>query len=233
MSGRQGEVDSVKSFAADAAGNEERARTGRQIMDLLRLNKLAEAQRLMGELTREKVTKALRAEEVDEDDVLAQKKAAAAADEAAPAESLEDLLTQERVLRRVGFLEEVHEVQKTIDSTREAESRKQAESESRFLKQRMLGLEMRQRQRIAETHGRHEAEMGAAMRACQGEYDDLLARQAEETHELLETVTAMISLGQGWSMPAVAGAPPWLASIRKHRFRPSQDLYFQQILFAN
>ena len=34
MSGRQGEVDSVKSFAADAAGNEERARTGRQIMDL-------------------------------------------------------------------------------------------------------------------------------------------------------------------------------------------------------
>ena len=101
MSGRQGEVDSVKSFAADAAGNEERARTGRQIMDLLRLNKLAEAQRLMGELTREKVTKALRAEEVDEDDVLAQKKAAAAADEAAPAESLEDLLTQERVLRRV------------------------------------------------------------------------------------------------------------------------------------
>ena len=45
MSGRQGEVDSVKSFAADAAGNEERARTGRQIMDLLRLNKLAEAQR--------------------------------------------------------------------------------------------------------------------------------------------------------------------------------------------
>ena len=224
MSGRQGEVDSVKSFAADAAGNEERARTGRQIMDLLRLNKLAEAQRLMGELTREKVTKALRAEEVDEDDVLAQKKAAAAADEAAPAESLEDLLTQERVLRRVGFLEEVHEVQKTIDSTREAESRKQAESESRFLKQRMLGLEMRQRQRIAETHGRHEAEMGAAMRACQGEYDDLLARQAEETHELLETVTAMISLGQGWSMPAVAGAPPWLASIRKHRFRPSRKL---------
>ena len=224
MSGRQGEVDSVKSFAADAAGNEERARTGRQIMDLLRLNKLAEAQRLMGELTREKVTKALRAEEVDEDGVLAQKKAAAAADEAAPAESLEDLLTQERVLRRVGFLEEVHEVQKTIDSTREAESRKQAESESRFLKQRMLGLEMRQRQRIAETHGRHEAEMGAAMRACQGEYDDLLARQAEETHELLETVTAMISLGQGWSMPAVAGAPPWLASIRKHRFRPSRKL---------
>ena len=224
MSGRQGEVDSVKSFAADAAGNEERARTGRQIMDLLRLNKLAEAQRLMGELTREKVTKALRAEEVDENDVLAQKKAAAAADEAAPAESLEDLLTQERVLRRVGFLEEVHEVQKTIDSTREAESRKQAESESRFLKQRMLGLEMRQRQRIAETHGRHEAEMGAAMRACQGEYDDLLARQAEETHELLETVTAMISLGQGWSMPAVAGAPPWLASIRKHRFRPSRKL---------
>ena len=193
-------------------------------MDLLRLNKLAEAQRLMGELTREKVTKALRAEEVDEDDVLAQKKAAAAADEAAPAESLEDLLTQERVLRRVGFLEEVHEVQKSIDSTREAESRKQAESESRFLKQRMLGLEMRQRQRIAETHGRHEAEMGAAMRACQGEYDDLLARQAEETHELLETVTAMISLGQGWSMPAVAGAPPWLASIRKHRFRPSRKL---------
>ena len=224
MSGRQGEVDSVKSFAADAAGNEERARTGRQIMDLLRLNKLAEAQRLMGELTREKVTKALRAEEVDEHDVLVQKKAAAAADEAAPAESLEDLLTQERVLRRVGFLEEVHEVQKTIDSTREAESRKQAESESRFLKQRMLGLEMRQRQRIAETHGRHEAEMGAAMRACQGEYDDLLARQAEETHELLETVTAMISLGQGWSMPAVVGAPPWLASIRKHRFRPSRKL---------
>ena len=62
------------------------------------------------------------------------------------------------------------------------------------------------------------------MRACQGEYDDLLARQAEETHELLETVTAMISLGQGWSMPAVAGAPPWLASIRKHRFRPSRKL---------
>lgn len=55
----QGAVSSVREFAAAHAASEEFARSSRQMNELLRIDKLEEAQRRMAELSRDKVHRAV------------------------------------------------------------------------------------------------------------------------------------------------------------------------------
>jgi hypothetical protein len=55
----QGKVSTVREFAAKHAAGEEFARASRQMNELLRIDKLEEAQRRMAELSRDKVQRAV------------------------------------------------------------------------------------------------------------------------------------------------------------------------------
>ena len=55
----QGVVSTVREFAAQHAASEEFARASRQMNELLRIDKLEEAQRRMAELSRDKVHRAV------------------------------------------------------------------------------------------------------------------------------------------------------------------------------
>ena len=59
MNARQGVVSTVTEFAASHAASEEFARSSRAMNELLRIEKLEEAQRRMAELARDKVNRAV------------------------------------------------------------------------------------------------------------------------------------------------------------------------------
>ena len=55
--------------------------------------------------------------------------------------------------------------------------------------------------------------------AHDAEYAALVDAQANEVHELTETVTGMIALGSAWA-PHEKSTKAWVVQLRKNRFRP-------------
>eukprot|EP00965_Chrysotila_dentata_P213851 6187873-Pleurochrysis_carterae.AAC.1 len=89
-------------------------------------------------------------------------------------------------------------------------------------------MEERQQARREALMDTQQAEIDKAIETHKAEAKQLLQKQADEMNELVEGVTAMITLGPNWSAKQVASegtnAPPWLHHLKKHRFRPSKEL---------
>jgi len=116
----QGVFNSVKDFAAGKATSEDRQRAQRQIVDVLRLDRVDEVQRRMAELAQEKVNVALvqSAPRADRS-TAANPGARIHKDESMMTmEGLQDIMAEQRAYKRIGFTTEVVTLQKEIDSLR-------------------------------------------------------------------------------------------------------------------
>ncbi|KAJ1640134.1 hypothetical protein T492DRAFT_855494 [Pavlovales sp. CCMP2436] len=191
----------IKSFAADAAYSDDRARSLAQVMLIMETQEEDKARKSLAEAARDKVSAAvfnfkranekprLEAKSAVEKGRLpttADKKAHEAAAAADEFQTLEELLMERRLLMRLGCFEEAHVYEKRIEAARERREKKRVEMNKHVLEKKLAGLEMKQRHEIKE----------------------LITLQ--EYHELFEAVTK-----------AAASA---LRTLAKQRYRMSKDL---------
>jgi len=141
--------------------------------------------------------------------------------------NLQDLIAEQRAYRRVGFTSEVFELQTAINEKKKDKSNDKSAEDEKLVKQRLTAMEMRQRKRSDELHQSHQQEMDTLIQTQMTDYQNLLEKQANEMHQLVENVTAMMTIGSGWTPSASApegGVVPWAMQLKKHRFRPSREL---------
>lgn len=207
----------------------ERKKTSAQLVGLLGM-RASEARRKMTELAHEKVSNALEQQAEMEEQKAAQL-APLTRDRSGAQEfmSLQDLVAEQRAYKRVGFTQEVFELQSLInDKKGDAEGDKVTEDE-KLIKQRTAAMEIRQRRRSIELQKAQQSETEIIITSQMTEYQTLLEKQADEMHQLVENVTAMMTIGQGWT-PApranesVNDIVSWAIQLKKHRFRPSREL---------
>jgi PAS domain S-box-containing protein len=114
-------------------------------------------------------------------------------------------------------------VQQELQRTQSEQSKEREAREQKLLKQRTVGIEMRQRARLAQIQASQEAQMEALRSAQNLERAALIETQANESHELTEMITGMIAHGAAWA-PAEKKNRPWIVQLKKLRFRPSWEL---------
>ena len=114
-------------------------------------------------------------------------------------------------------------MQQELQRTQDEQNKEREAREQKMLKQKTIGMEMRQRARLAQMQANQEADMQELRSSQNAEYAALISAQANETHELTEMITGMIALGAAWS-PAEKQNKPWIAQLKKSRFRASWQL---------
>ena len=138
-------------------------------------------------------------------------------------DDLGNLNAEIRLYKRAGLSSAVVQMQSALQ--RSLDERK-IEREAKFqklLRQRTVGMEMRHQGRFSRMQSMQETDMQALTKAQADEFSALVLSQAEEAHELTETVTGMIALEAGW-VPHEKANKPWIAQLKKLRFRPSWHL---------
>eukprot|EP00962_Isochrysis_galbana_P052918 scaffold24393_cov112-Isochrysis_galbana.AAC.2 len=239
---QQGQHNDIRSFAANFAFEEaatcfrslsvrllslartERGKTNQQMVSLLGLGRAEDSRRRLTELAHEMVSSALEQQQ----EVM--KKPKPAQQKAARPNNLQDLIAEQRAYRRVGFTSEVFELQGMINEKKKDTSNDKSQEDDRLIKQRLAAMEMRQRQRSDELHSTQQAETDQLIQTQMNDYQQLLERQANEMHQLVENVTAMMTIGSGWtpsSSSESGGVVSWALALKKHRFRPSRELAAQ------
>ena len=121
------------------------------------------------------------------------------------------------------MIDAVVAMQQEMQKSHEEYNKEREAREQKLLRQKTLGMEMRQKARLAQLQTSQEAEMDELRRSQRKEYAALVDAQATETHELTEMITGMIALGAAWA-PTEKTNRPWIAQLKKSRFRTSWQL---------
>lgn len=90
--------------------------------------------------------------------------------------------------------------------TAEALANARAAKEAQLLRQRTLGMEMRQRARLARAEGAHRAAVERLEKACEVEFVSLITEQTEEMQEFTEACTRYATRARAQARPAVPGS---------------------------
>ena len=130
---------------------------------------------------------------------------------------------QIRLYKRAGMSNAAVEVLEDMRTKVDLVEKEREAKDAKLLRQKTLGMEMRQKARLAKVLEAQEREKQQLVASQQAEISSLIDAQAAELHELQETVTGMITLGQAWA-PAEKAARPWIAQLKKNRFRTSWKL---------
>ena len=92
------------------------------------------------------------------------------------------------------------------------------------MRQRLVGMRMRQRARLIQVQTAQDTEAKELSQQQQNEVTTLLTEQAGEVHAVMESVTAMIALGSKWAPLPKQEKLPWMVQLKKSRFHPSKAL---------
>ena len=125
--------------------------------------------------------------------------------------------SQIRVYKRAGMIDAVVAMQQEMQKSHEEYNKEREAREQKLLRQKTLGMEMRQKARPAQLQTSQEAEMDELRRSQRKEYAALVDAQATETHELTEMITGMIALGAAWA-PTEKTNRPWIAQLKSQDF---------------
>lgn len=130
---------------------------------------------------------------------------------------------QIRLYKRAGMsiaaVEVLQDMQHKVDQV----EKQRADQDAKLLRQKTLGMEMRQKARLSKVLESQERQQQDLFTSQEDEFTALVDAQAAEVHELQETVTGMITLGHAWA-PVEKANRPWIAQLKKNRFRTSWKL---------
>ena len=121
----------------------------------------------------------------------------------------------------------VVEMQNDMRQKVEERTKERDEKDAKLLRQKSLGMEMRQQARLNKMGDAQEREKQQLQDSQESEFAALVDAQAAEVHELQETVTGMIALGVAWVPVDTSGKgtlKPWMVQLKKNRFRSSWKL---------
>ena len=100
-----------------------------------------------------------------------------------------DMAAEIRLYKRAGFADEVVKLQETARGAMEARAKQREAEEAKKVRQKTIGMQMRQRARMAKLKAAHNNEQNQVEANQSAEYSTLVDNQAKEMHELYETVT--------------------------------------------
>ena len=130
---------------------------------------------------------------------------------------------QIRLYKRAGMANAAVELQDGIRQQLDEVAKEREEKDTKLLKQKTMGMEMRHRARLSKMEATQNAEMKALRNAQEADFAALVHSQAAELHELQEAVTGMIKFGTEW-VPHEKASKPWVAQLKKNRFRATWQL---------
>ena len=133
------------------------------------------------------------------------------------------LRAQIRLYKRAGMANAVVDMQEDMRSKMDERYKEREARDAKLLRQKSMAMEMRQQARLAKVLEAQEREKQNQKAAHEGEFASLVDAQARDLHELQETVTGMIALGLSWA-PTEKTSKPWMAQLKKNRFRTSWKL---------